>query len=139
MRDVLRLLLCQLQRCDDVEGGLFDIDGDEGGVFLRNLLKRFRRLLDQCTTNGASTIVKTELDKLESWVKEEYDWDLKREVVVRRGMLQLEDGEQIEMDLDDNDEYDETGEYAPMVVDLGDGTTISQERSLHDAQSSDNE
>lgn len=71
-------------------------------------------------------MVKTEFDKLEAWVKEEYDWELNREVFVRRGMVQLEDGEEVELDMHDDDEDDELGEYAPMVVDLGDNP--SQDR-----------
>lgn len=116
MTDVLRLLLCQLQRCDVVEGGLFEIDGDEGGRFLRELLTKLRRSVDEIVGNGISP-VKSELDKLGKWVKEEYDWDLQREFILRRGMIQLEDGEEIEMEMDDNDEDEETGEYAPLVVD----------------------
>ncbi|PYI10230.1 hypothetical protein BO78DRAFT_394338 [Aspergillus sclerotiicarbonarius CBS 121057] len=115
---VLRLLLLQLKRCDDVEGGLFDLDGEEGGEFLRKLLIKFRRSLYEIA-DGAESVVKAEFDKLEAWVKEEYDWELNREVVVRRGMVQLEDGEQVELDMHDDDEDDELGEYAPMVVDLG--------------------
>ncbi|CAG7957003.1 unnamed protein product [Penicillium nalgiovense] len=117
MSEVLRILSLQLQRCDDVDGGLFEIDGDEGGTFLRNLLMKLRQSVDDLVGDTGSE-VKLELDKLEEWVKEEYDWELRRGAVVRHGMLQLEDGEQVEMDWDGNDEDDETGEYAPMVVDM---------------------
>ncbi|KAF3388623.1 hypothetical protein F1880_003335 [Penicillium rolfsii] len=126
MSEVLRLLLRQLKRCDDVEGGLFEIDGDEGGEFLRNLLTKLRRSTDEVVPKGTESMVKTELDKLEAWVKEEYDWELKRDAIVRRGMLQLEDGEEVEMDMEDNDADEETGEYAPMIVDLGEHDTISE-------------
>ncbi|GLA22589.1 hypothetical protein AnigIFM63604_011878 [Aspergillus niger] len=122
---VLRLLLLQLKRCDDVEGGLFDLDGEEGGEFLRRLLVKFRRSLHEIV-DGTESMVKTEFDKLEAWVKEEYDWELNREVFVRRGMVQLEDGEEVELDMHDDDEDDELGEYAPMVVDLRDNP--SQDR-----------
>lgn len=118
----LRLLLRQLQRCDDVEGGLFEIDGDEGGAFLRDLLMKFRRSVDLVLAKDAKSMVKEEFAKLELWVKEEFSWDLKREIILKRGMIQLEDGEEVEMDLEDNDEDDETGEYAPVVVDSESGT-----------------
>lgn len=124
MSEVVRLLLRQLQRCDDVEGGLFEIDGDEGGAVLRNLLTKLRRSVDEIVESGAEPMVKHELDKLEAWVKEEYDWELKRESIVRRGMLQLEDGEEVEMEMDENDQDEETGEYAPLVVDLDEGNTM---------------
>lgn len=124
MSDVIRLLLRQLQRCDDVEGGLFEIDGDDGGKFLRNLLKKFRRSVDQVVEKGAESKVKAELEKLGAWVKEEYDWELAHEEVVKRGMIQLEDGEEIEVEMVDNDEIEETGEYAPVVVNLDEGSAV---------------
>ncbi|KGO76939.1 A1 cistron-splicing factor, AAR2 [Penicillium italicum] len=117
MSEVLRILSLQLQRCDDVDGGLFEIDGDGGGTFLRDLLMKLRQSVDDLVGNAASE-VKFELDKLEEWVKAEYDWELRRGAVVRHGMLQLEDGEQVEMDWDGNDEDDETGEYAPVIVEM---------------------
>ncbi|CAG8890850.1 unnamed protein product [Penicillium egyptiacum] len=117
MSEVLRILSLQLQRCDDVDGGLFEIDGDEGGAFLRDLLMKLRQSVDDLVGDTGSE-VKLELDELEDWVKAEYGWELRRGAVVRRGMLQLEDGEQVEMDWDGNDEDDETGEYAPMIVDM---------------------
>ncbi|KAF4180473.1 hypothetical protein CNMCM8694_005790 [Aspergillus lentulus] len=121
MVSVLRLLLLQLKRCDDVEGGLFDIDGADGGEFLRKLLMKFRRNLYEVVDNPGPTL-KAEFDKLATWVKDEYDWELDREAFVRRGMVQLEDGEEVELEMED-DGNDETGEYAPLVVDLGEGST----------------
>ncbi|PYI22013.1 hypothetical protein BO99DRAFT_480034 [Aspergillus violaceofuscus CBS 115571] len=128
MSDLLRLLLLQLRRCDDVEGGLFDLDGEEGGAFLRKLLMKFRKSLYEvleCT----DTQVKTEFEKLEAFVKEEYDWELNRDVILRRGMVQLEDGEQVELEVEGDNEEEELGEYAPMVVDLGEGTGINDSDS----------
>jgi A1 cistron-splicing factor AAR2 len=121
MSEVLRLLALQLQRCDDVDGGLFEIDGYDGGAFLRKLLTKLRQSVDELVGNRQDSMVKIELDKLEEWLKIEYDWELHREAILRRGMLQLEDGEEVEMDMEENDEDEETGEYAPMIVDLGDG------------------
>lgn len=122
MSEFVALLLRQLKRCDDVEGGLFEMDGDDGGAFLRNLLKKFRRLVYQAVEEDKGSLVKKELAKLESWVKEEYDWELTHETIVKRGMIQLEDGEEVEIDMDDNDEDEETGEYAPMIVDSEEAT-----------------
>ncbi|OQE31583.1 hypothetical protein PENSTE_c001G01123 [Penicillium steckii] len=133
MSDVVRLLLWQLQRSDDVEGGLFEIDGDGGGAFLLRLLKKLKLSVDQVVENGAESKVKTELERLGAWVKEEYDWELDHETVLKRGTIQLEDGEEIEMEMDDNDEYEETGEYAPVIVDLDDDS------AKHDAADDDGE
>lgn len=122
MSEVFRLLLLQLKRCDDVEGGLFDLDGEEGGDFLRKLLIKFRKSLYD-VVDGAASQVKDEFERLEQWVKDEYDWELDRGVVVRHGILQLEDGEEVEMDTNEGDEDQEMGEYAPVIVDLGDDNT----------------
>ncbi|KAF9885697.1 hypothetical protein FE257_012679 [Aspergillus nanangensis] len=124
VRDALRLLLLQLKRCGDVEGGLFDLDGEEGGDFVRKLLMKFRRSL-YVVVDGAGSAVKNEFAQLEAWVRDEYDWELNREAVARRGMVQLEDGEQVELDINDDDEDDEMGEYAPVIVDLGENTPDS--------------
>lgn len=132
MGEVVRLLLRQLQRCDEVDGGLFEIDGDEGGAFLRNLLMKLRRSVDEVVVAGTKSSVKDELEELEAWVKEEYDWELKRESIVRRGMLQLEDGEEVEMEMDDNDQDEETGEYAPVIVDLGENNATEEDEDVSD-------
>lgn len=119
MADVLRLLLLQLKRCDDIEGGLFDQLGAEGGTegaeFLRKLLRGFRTALYEVLEDvEAPSPVRMEFERLEAWVKSEYDWELNRDAVLRRGMLQLEDGEEVEMEMIDHEEE----EYAPVVVDL---------------------
>lgn len=124
MANAISLLLSQLKRCDDVEGGLFEMDdgGHGGGEFLRRLLMKFKQSVNEVVVDGAAasaSAVKVELDELESWVKHEYDWDLNRVALVRRGMIQLEDGEEVELEMED-DEDEETGEYAPVVVDMGD-------------------
>ncbi|KAL3467041.1 A1 cistron-splicing factor [Aspergillus heterothallicus] len=119
MAEALRLLLLQLKRCDDVEGGLFDQLGNEEGVgegaeFLRKLLKAFRIALYETLEGVDSSPVKTEFERLEAWVKSEYDWELDRDAVLRKGMLQLEDGEEVEMEMIEDEEDD----YAPVIVDL---------------------
>jgi A1 cistron-splicing factor AAR2 len=58
-----------------------------------------------------------ELDDLQEYLQREYNWQLD-DAVVKRGMLELEDGERVEMDLNGADEDDESGEYAPTVVAL---------------------
>ena len=55
---------------------------------------------------------------LEGWLKEELGWEL-NDNFVRRGLLELEDGEQVEVEAGEMEEEDERGEFAPLVVDLG--------------------
>ncbi|KAL2856614.1 A1 cistron-splicing factor [Aspergillus pseudoustus] len=119
MVEVLRLLLLQLKRCDDIEGGLFDQLGaeeraGEGAEFLRKLLNGFRTALYETLEDVEGSPVKTEFERLEEWVKSEYDWELNRDAILRKGMLQLEDGEEVEMEMIEDEEDD----YAPVIVDL---------------------
>lgn len=112
----LGLLRKQMERCEDVEGGLFDLS-DEGGAYLKGLLKGFKMTLGQIFGEAEGEDVKEEMEGLEAFLKGEYGWHLGDEFV-RRGMLELEDGEQVEMEMEEMDGEDERGEYAPVVVDL---------------------
>lgn len=118
--EALSLLGLQLRRCEDVEGGLFDFSDDGGGgAFLKKLLKRFRRALNEMFADDGAKgeRIKVEMEELEEWVKEEYGWDLSDDLV-KRGMLVLEDGEMVEMEMDGAEEDEERGEYAPVIVEL---------------------
>lgn len=114
--EFLALLRRQLGRGGDVEGGLFDM-GDESGAYLKGLLKGFKRTLGQVFADGEGEDVKDELEELEQWLKGEYGWEL-GDSFVRKGMLELEDGEQVEMEMEEMEAEDERGEYAPVVVEL---------------------
>ena len=114
---VVALLRTQLKRCEDVEGGLFDFN-DEGGTLLKRLLKGFKRTLEEVFEDEDDGIeVKTEVEELEAFLKAEHGWNLS-DSYVRRGMLELEDGEQVEMEMNELEGEDERGEYAPVVVEL---------------------
>ncbi|KUL84016.1 hypothetical protein ZTR_07146 [Talaromyces verruculosus] len=123
-KDVLQLLRLQLRHCEDVDGGLFEMDGDYDGNFLRKLLTELRQTIHQL--QGADT-VRSEMNALEQWVRTEYGWELRKDSIMRRGMLQLEDGEQVEMEMSGADEDDETGEYAPVIVDMGETEGVVEE------------
>lgn len=112
---VLQLLRVQLSHCNDVEGGIFEMDGDDEGRLLKNLLSGFRKAVDDVFGDQPSG-VNTCLERLEQWVKNEFGWELQKANIVRRGLLELEDGEQIEMDMNGAEEEDEAGEYAPVIV-----------------------
>ncbi|KAK2879323.1 hypothetical protein FQN49_000986 [Arthroderma sp. PD_2] len=116
--EVLRLLRLQLAHNDDVEGGLLEMDGDDGSTVVKNILTKFRRTIYDDLSIDVPT-VKAKFTKLETWVKDEYGWELAKESTVRRGMLELEDGEQVELEINGAEEEDETGDYAPVIVDLG--------------------
>ena len=118
----LGVLRRQLERCEDVEGGLFDMS-DDGGGLLKELLKEFKRTLGHVFGINEGEDVKEEMGALEAFLKQEYGWELGDEFV-RKGMVQLADGEMVEMETAEMEGEDERGEYAPMIVDLGDQSQL---------------
>lgn len=113
----LELLRIQMARCEDVEGGLFDMS-DEGGSLLKKWLIIFKRTLAQVFDGAERGAIKRKMEDVEDELKELYGWELSDDFV-RRGVVQLEDGEFVEMEVGDMHEEDEDGEYAPVIVDLG--------------------
>ena len=112
----LALLRKQMMRCEDVDGGLFDM-GDDAGSLLKTWLKGFKRTLEQIFPEGDGAGIKNEMEELERTLKDMYGWEL-NDNFVRKGMLSLEDGEEVEMEVNGMDEEDESGEYAPVIVDM---------------------
>jgi A1 cistron-splicing factor AAR2 len=113
--ELLKTLRLQLSHCADMEAGMFDMN-EQGGGFLKPLLRKFRKALDDFDGKWKADLV-DEFDELQDFLQEEYDWKLD-DSYVKHGMLELEDGERVEMDVNGADEDDETGEYAPTVVEL---------------------
>lgn len=113
--EFLKTLRLQLSHCGDTEASMFDWN-DQGGDFLKPLLKRFRQSLSELDYNRKSHLVE-EFEQLEDFLRREFDWQLD-DSYVKHGILQLEDGEQVDMDVNGGDADDETGEYAPTIVDL---------------------
>lgn len=115
--EFLKLLQKQIKRCEDVDGGLFDM-ADEGGNILKGWLKGFRRSLSHVFNEHEGQNVKDELEELESVLKMAYDWQFGDEVL-RKGNVQLEDGEMVELEMKHDlglDGEEEDGEYAPVIV-----------------------
>lgn len=113
----LSTLRLQLQHCKDAEGGLIDL-ADESGSLLKSLLARFRKGLESLPA-GSENVgdVMDELDDLYEYLRGEHGWTFGGDFL-RSGVLELEDGEQVQMDSTAFDEDDETGEFAPLIVDL---------------------
>ena len=97
-----------------MEGDLFDMS-DVGGGFLRPLFGQFRKSLDDFDGKWKSDIV-DELEDLQDYMQKEFGWELDGSYL-KRGMLDLEDGERVEVEVDGADEDDELGDYAPTIVD----------------------
>lgn len=113
----LSTLRLQLQHCKDAEGGLIDL-AEESGSLLKTLLARFRKGLESLPPSSADIgDVMDELDDLYEYLRGEHGWTFGGDFL-RSGVLELEDGEQVQMDSTAYDEDDETGEFAPQIVDL---------------------
>ncbi|KAH7139360.1 A1 cistron-splicing factor [Dendryphion nanum] len=113
--ELLKGLRLQLSHLGDMEASMFDLNEHNGG-FLPPLLRRFKKTLDELEGNWKMNLVNA-FEELEDFVKTEFGWNLD-DSYVKRGLLELEDGERVEMDVNGADEDDETGEYAPTIVDL---------------------
>ena len=113
--EVLRILELQLRHADDVEGGLFELRDEIGCAWLRHLLSAFGDTVRD--TVGENGELSREVERFERDMRERFGWEGKGDVV-RRGMVELEDGERVEVSLDGVDEDEERGEYAPVVVEL---------------------
>jgi A1 cistron-splicing factor AAR2 len=113
--NAISTLRLQLQRSQDAEGGLFDLK-DEGGSLLKSLLHKFKLGLKELS--GIEKIdVMDEMDELERYLSVDHGWRLDSDFL-RKGMIELEDGERVELEVTGYEEEDESGEYAPTVVDL---------------------
>ena len=111
----IKTLTLQLQHCKLADSGLIDL-ADEGGSLLKDLLIRFRKGLQGLSGIGVQEVV-DELDDLEEYLRTEHGWQFGG-TFAKSGVLELEDGEEVRMDTTAFDEDDESGEYAPQIVDL---------------------
>ena len=121
----IRMIGLHVKHANDAEGGLFDLD-DEGGKLIKSLLRKFKLGLKEVENLGKQGVLE-EFGELETFLRSELGWELD-EVVLRHGFVQLEDGEMVQADLSDDDEDEETGEYAPTVVELTDDQLKSLSR-----------
>jgi A1 cistron-splicing factor AAR2 len=113
--ELLRVLRMQLGHCADTDANLFDLN-EVGGGFLKPLFTRFRRSLDEFDGKWKSDLV-DELEDVQDYLQKAFGWELD-DSYVKRGLLELEDGERVEMDVNGADEDDELGDYAPTLVQL---------------------
>ncbi|KAF1953659.1 hypothetical protein CC80DRAFT_551294 [Byssothecium circinans] len=124
--ELLKTLRLQLAHCSDMEAAMFDLQEQDGG-FLKPLLRKFRKDLDEFEGKRKTEIVEA-FEELQDFLQKDFGWDLDDTTYVKRGMLELEDGERVEMDMNGVDKDDEAGEYAPAVVEL----TPAQWKELND-------
>ena len=111
--EVLKVVKLQMEHVDDVDGGLFDLTDETNSAWLRHLGRKLRLNVEEATKEDSE--VRRAIEELEEFMRERYGWESGRDIL-KRGMLELEDGEKIEVTMDGADEDEETGEYAPLVV-----------------------
>ncbi|KAF2964654.1 hypothetical protein GQX73_g8924 [Xylaria multiplex] len=87
-------------------------------TYKNRLSEKLSALRDLCTPGQHA--VGMAFKSLESWLLR-LGWDLRGEYV-RSGNVMLEDGEMIQAELSDFEEEDERGEFAPLVVEMENGT-----------------
>ncbi|KAG0642830.1 AAR2 protein-domain-containing protein [Tuber brumale] len=128
---LLETLLAQLDFVDgDFWAGFVD-GGDGDDNWLAKLLRRFGSGIKDAGSEqqrldpGKNSIVRLFRD-IESLTRRKFDWVLDHKNVVRRGLVQTEDGEMVELELAGQDEEDETGEYAPVIVEEVPSETVRE-------------
>ncbi|KIW57062.1 hypothetical protein PV05_05666 [Exophiala xenobiotica] len=130
--EVVRVLAMQVRHFDDVEGGMFEMREEGGSAWLRSVWGRLRAVVEDAFSRGEDEAegkgkgkgtskvgeqgLKKEVENLQKLFEDKYGWTSEKDVL-RRGMLELEDGERIEVSMAGVDEDEETGEYAPVIVD----------------------
>lgn len=131
--DLMELLLAQLGYVDESFLAGFVGGGEGEDSWLAKLLRGFGKGLNEVLDDdaeqgkGKGKEIQSETLKMykeiESLVKKKFDWVLDTKDVVRRGMIQTEEGEMVELEMAGLEEDDETGEYAPVIVqeDVEDG------------------
>lgn len=112
---IVRVLREQMRRVEDVEGGLFELRDEIASAWLRSNWARFRGNVEEVFGEGHGEVLKGEVEALQRFFEDRYGWVSERDRL-RRGMLELEDGETLEVSVAGVDEDEETGEYAPVVV-----------------------
>lgn len=113
---MVKVLAEQMRHVDDLDGGMFELRDEAGSAWLRSMWAKFRASVEDEFEESEATELKTAVQGLQSFFEGKYGW-LNKQNTLRRGMLELEDGERIEVSMDGVDEDEETGEYAPVVVD----------------------
>ncbi|KAI5855435.1 A1 cistron-splicing factor [Tricharina praecox] len=110
----LRRMLEVLKGAGDGGGFL----GDEVMAEVLKLLRGFGKVLreEEEEDDKRGRKVREEFLKLAGWASRKMDWVLDTREVLRKGMVQTEEGDMVEIQDEGLEEEEETGEYAPAVV-----------------------
>jgi A1 cistron-splicing factor AAR2 len=96
------------------EGGGFLVEEMQG---VEKLLRAFGKVLREEEDNkSGGREVREEFERLAKWAEKECDWILDTRYMLRKGAVQTEEGDMIEIEEEGLDGEEETGEYAPAIV-----------------------
>jgi A1 cistron-splicing factor AAR2 len=118
---LLRTLAAQLSHSTEILDTSVLEYSDTQSRDLRLALTVYKRRLDELCANGGTgqLATATALSQVEAVVAAPpLDWDLDSENYLRRGKATLEDGEEVELEMDELEAEDERGEWAPEIVEL---------------------
>lgn len=107
-------------------------DGASRARELRLSLTIYKRRLDELLASlgskatPAQQLVQSAFADVENAVSTTLDWDVSGDYM-RKGRVTLEDGEEVELEMDDLEAEDERGEFAPEVVELDE---VGKQRDL---------
>lgn len=123
-RELVRAVAAQLAHDDrHLDGSVLDHGGGRAGDELRLALIVYKRRLNELLLglNGRATAEQASVGRafseLETWVWR-FGWDIRSDYYLRSGKAMLEDGEEVDLEMDELEDEDERGEYAAVVVDL---------------------
>lgn len=125
-KSLMEVLTTQMEYVDEAFLAQFVGGGEGEDSWLAKLLRGFWRGLAETIDDdaeqgkGKASARKSDIidqyKEIESLVKKKFDWILDAKDVVRRGMVQTEEGEMVELEMAGLEEDDESGEYAPVIV-----------------------
>jgi len=120
---LLKSLAAQLKYCGNwVENSPLNEDSTRARELRLSLTIYKRRLNELLASLGsqatpAQQLVQSAFADVEDAASTTLDWDISGDYL-RKGRLALEDGEEVELEMDDLEAEDERGEFAPEVVEL---------------------
>lgn len=122
---LLRTLAAQINYgCDWLETPLLD-DGDACSRSMRLALTTYKKRLEEVFVSAEKSATPQQLDAVTAFSKVEaavspapLGWDLRGDNVVKKGLTMTEDGDWLELEMSELQDEDETGEYAPEIVDI---------------------
>ncbi|KAF8250261.1 hypothetical protein K440DRAFT_619744 [Wilcoxina mikolae CBS 423.85] len=88
---------------------------------------------------GRGRKIREAFKALAEWVEKRLDWVLDTRDILRRGMVQTEEGDMVEVEEEGLEEEEERGEYAPAIVEVADSASPPLEMPIVDDDDEDDD